>query len=238
MDANSSWSASECLQVLDPVSTATLISGSVHFGFQDVFQTSLTAESLTDEVYAVAFTSILGLSALLLCAARYWSDDPIFPKKILKLPCFQCPDYDSVLTNAENVHEIGPIKTRNTAPEPLEGWRLRMGALQGVILLVLIAVHAAISVSDGPTLLRIMFIVYWVRSIIALMLNNRALHLPTTHFVSFRHFTADLCITPYVSSEFFHYCITSMWIFSRACSWNRKFHSYSLQKPLIGDSSQ
>lgn len=143
----------------------------VHYGFHDLFlQGPEAPESLTDEVYVVVFTSALGLSALQLCAARYWSNDPIFPKETLKLPRFRCQDYESVPSHRENGHDISHTKARNTALEPLEGWRLRMGVLQGIILLALVAIHAVILVSDGPTSLRIVFVVYWVRAVIAMML--------------------------------------------------------------------
>jgi len=117
--------------------------------------------TVTDKTYAAIFVSALGISVLLLCVSYYISRDPVFPKDTLKLPRFRNRDYHSVAQHAENGNGV-EIKERKRTPEPFKGWRFRMGVLLNFVLIALVVVHTIILDLSGPTLLRIVFIVYWV----------------------------------------------------------------------------
>src|SRR5437762_911939 len=49
--------------------------------------------------------------------------------------------------------------------------RLRMSVLQSLVLLSLVAIHSVILVTDGPTFLRVVFVVYWVWQLFLRMLT-------------------------------------------------------------------
>jgi hypothetical protein len=124
------------------------------------------ATSVTDKTYAIVFITALGLSALVLCISWFMSRDPIFAKDFLKLPRFQHWDYETVSSHAENGNGIDHNNKRNAMPERLIGWRLRLGVLQSLVLLSLVTVHTVILVTDCPTFLRIVFVVYWVYELV------------------------------------------------------------------------
>jgi len=117
---------------------------------------------MTDKTYAIVFTSALGLSALSLFSSWFVSRDPIFAKDALKLPRFRPRGYESILTHTENGNGVVHGKKENAVPERLTGWRLRLGVLQSLVLMSLVAIHTVILVTDGVTFLRIVFVVYWV----------------------------------------------------------------------------
>lgn len=145
------------------------VSRTPHYGFMSFLSESFVADtSIADRTYAIVLISALGVSTLMLFAAWYTSRDPIFAKDLIKLPRFRHRDYNSIPRHAENGNGIdhGEVK-RNVTPERLTGWRLRLGVLLSLVSLSLVAVHAVILVTSGPTLLRIVFVVYWVYPLIA-----------------------------------------------------------------------
>jgi len=56
------------------------------------------------------------------------------------------------------VHEVPQLKQ----PEPLQGWRMRMGVLQVAVLLALVASHVVLLLIKGPSFLGLVLIAYWV----------------------------------------------------------------------------
>jgi hypothetical protein len=140
------------------------ISRPVHYGLLDLFSESLSVTTGGDKIYAIVFITALGLSALALCLSLLISNDPIFAKDVPKLRRFRHRDYETVASHAENGNGIHHKK--NAVPERLTGWRLRLGVLQSLVLLSLVIIHTVILVTDGPTFLRIIFVVYWVYQLI------------------------------------------------------------------------
>jgi hypothetical protein len=106
----------------------------------------------------------LGLSVVILLASRLLSGDPIFTKEALKLPRFRVREYEALPTHVQNGNGIGHAeeKQETKTVEPLVGWRLRMGIAHTAVIAGLLAIHVVILISDGPTALRITFVVYWV----------------------------------------------------------------------------
>jgi hypothetical protein len=118
---------------------------------------------MTDKAYAIVLISALGISVLMLCLSWYYSGDPIFAKDAIKLPRFRHRSYDSIPIHAENGNGFDHRKIKeNVVPEQLVGWRLRLGLLQNLMLLSLVIIHVLILVTSGPTVLRIVFVAYWV----------------------------------------------------------------------------
>jgi hypothetical protein len=118
---------------------------------------------MTDKAYAIVLISALGISVLMLCVLWYYSGDPIFAKDAIKLPRFRHRSYDSIPTHAENGNGFDHRKRKESiVPERLVGWRLRLGLLQSLVLLSLVIIHTLILVTSAPTVLRIVFVVYWV----------------------------------------------------------------------------
>ena len=154
--------------------------------------------TVADKSYAGVFISALGISILILCASYYLSRDPIFPKDTLKLPRFRHRHYyDSVAQHAENGNGV-EIKERKKTPEPLKGWRFRMGILLNMVLIALVIVHTIILDLSGPTLLRIVFIVYWVYLPNWVNSEYRALFWRTIPSGSFLPSIVDRCTTWFV----------------------------------------
>ena len=124
---------------------------------------SLEAKAtVTDKTYAGILVSALVVSVLILCTSYYVSRDPIFSKEAFKFPLFLLHRrYDSLPQHAQNGNGVHH-KEKKRNPEPLKGWRFRMGVLLNLVLVALVVVHALILVFSGPTLLRIVFIMYWV----------------------------------------------------------------------------
>jgi len=81
-------------------------------------------------------------------------------KQAIKLPTFRFRPYDSLPTENGNGIDHGDIP--KAAPEPLVGWRYRLGILQNAVLLALVFVHTLILLTLGLQFLRIVFIAYWV----------------------------------------------------------------------------
>jgi hypothetical protein len=123
-----------------------------------------TQPSLADTTYAILLISALGLSVLILLASRLLSGDPIFTKETLKLPRFRVREYEALPTHVQNGNGIGHAEEMQETKtvEPLVGWRLRMGIAHTAVIAGLLAIHVVILISDGPTALRITFVVYWV----------------------------------------------------------------------------
>jgi hypothetical protein len=164
-------------------------------GLHDLFLNSALAKPpVTDLTYAIIFLSALALSAFALCLTWYLSGQPFFANEALKLPRFRFRNYDSLPTEVANGNGIDHGQSQNIAPEPLTGWRYRMGVFQNAVLLALIFVHALILVTDGPDFLRIVFIAYWViyRSIVV---DFRVSPLDTIPFVFCPRCIGDLCTT-------------------------------------------
>ena len=128
---------------------------------QSVIDSFEAKTTVTDKTYAGIFTFALAISLVILCTSYYVSRDPIFPEETLKLPRFRHRDYDSLAQHAENGNGVDR-KERKKTPEPLKGWRFRMGVLLNFVLIALVVVHTIILDFSGPTVLRIVFIVYWV----------------------------------------------------------------------------
>ena len=133
-----------------------------HIGFiQSVIDSFDAKTNVTDKTYAGIFIFSLAFSLVILCTSHYVSRDPIFPKETLKLPRFRHRDYDSLDQHAQNGNGVDH-KERKRTPEALKGWRFRMGVLLNFVLIALVVVHTIILDLSGPTVLRIVFIVYWV----------------------------------------------------------------------------
>lgn len=116
--------------------------------------------SKIDPIYAIVLCAVLGVAAIVLCFTRYQSGSPFFAKQAIKLPIFRFRPYDSLPT--ENGNGVDHEDIPKVNPEPLVGWRYRLGILQNAVLLALIFVHALILLTVGVQLLRIVFIAYWV----------------------------------------------------------------------------
>ena len=123
-----------------------------------------TAElSITDKAYAIVFIIALAVSILILGISRYVSGDVLLAKDVVKVPRFRVRQYEVLPTHVENGNGIGHSETKRKWLEPYTGWRWRMGVLLELVLIALVALHAFILVTEGLNILRIMFIVYWVR---------------------------------------------------------------------------
>jgi hypothetical protein len=122
----------------------------------------LSESSITDRTYAISFTAVLGLSLLALGVTRYISQDPIFTRNaVFKRAPYAHEGLEPLLANGHS--ENGSIADRKTPhPEPLKGWRLRMGIFQGCFLLALVVAHSAILGLNGTSVLQLVFITYWV----------------------------------------------------------------------------
>ena len=127
-----------------------------------IFESSLPELSTTDTAYAIVLISVVGLSVLLLSVLRFVSGDPIFSKPLFKLVGFRYQNYDSLPTHIENGNGVDHRDAKVFAPEPLNGWRLRMGILQSLVLLALLIVHAVIFATSRANMLGIVLIVFWV----------------------------------------------------------------------------
>jgi hypothetical protein len=117
--------------------------------------------SVADEVYAGVLLVAVGLSLLVLLVLRFVSKAPLFPEDVLKIPRFRSNGYDELPTVVEN-GSVGQKEKPSFALEPLKGWRRRLGILQEAVLISLVVLHALTLVLNGATLLRIVFVVYWV----------------------------------------------------------------------------
>jgi len=120
----------------------------------------LKYSSKIDTIYAIVLCVVLGVAAIALCFTRYQTGNPFFAKQAIKLPIFRFRPYDSLPT--ENGNGVDHDDVPKVTPEPLVGWRYRLGILQNAVLLALIFVHALILLTAGVQLLRIVFIAYWV----------------------------------------------------------------------------
>jgi hypothetical protein len=120
--------------------------------------------SLADKTYTILLICALGLSAIILLTARLLSGDPVFSKETIKLPRFRVREYEALPTHIQNGNGIGHVegKQETKTVEPLLGWRLGMGIAHTAVIAGLLAIHVVILISDGPTTLRIAFVVYWV----------------------------------------------------------------------------
>ena len=116
--------------------------------------------SKIDTIYAIVLCAVLGVAAIALCFTRYQSGSPFLAKHFIKLPTFRFRPYDSL--PSENGNGVDHDDVPKVTPEPLVGWRYRLGILQNSVLLALIFVHALILLTIGVQLLQIMFIAYWV----------------------------------------------------------------------------
>jgi len=153
------------------------ISRPLHREFHEYWHASLLPKpSLTDKAYAIVFLGALGLSVLILFLSWYVSRNPVFPKEVIALPRFRHVGYESLPTHAENGNGVDHERKESKAlvPEKLKGWRLRLGLFQSAVLAALLAVYAIILVTVGPTLLRIVFIAYWVPLLFCTMLTKGA----------------------------------------------------------------
>lgn len=101
---------------------------------------------------------------MILVLSRIISGKPIFEKeKTIKLPRFRVREYDSLPTHVQNGNGIRHANEKTfREPEPLKGWRLRMGIAHTAVIASLVAIHVVIVITDGFTPLRIAFVVYWV----------------------------------------------------------------------------
>jgi hypothetical protein len=100
---------------------------------------------------------VLGLSLLGLFVTWFQCKDPILPtKSFLKLPQYHRIGDGS--NGVNGVHEVPQLKK----PEPLQGWRMRMGVLQVTVLLALVASHVVLLQINGPSFLGFVLIAYWV----------------------------------------------------------------------------
>ena len=153
-----------------------------HVGFvKSVIDSFATRATVTDKTYATIFIAALAASVLILCTSYSISRDPIFPKNTLKLPRFRRRGYDLLAQFSENGNGVAR-KDRKTNPEPLKGWRFRMGLLLNFVLIALVAIHTVILVFSGPTLLRIVFVVYWVATFNVLDTDEQGLVLAYNSF--------------------------------------------------------
>jgi hypothetical protein len=135
-----------------------------HYNLDGLYlQVSSIVSSTSDRVYAIVFIAALGLSVLGLGLTWYLSGDPLFAKQVIRLPRFRFREYESLPTFANGNANGVNRDEKSSALEELKGWRLRMGVLQGAVLLALTIVHTVILLQDGANFLRIVFIVYWVR---------------------------------------------------------------------------
>jgi hypothetical protein len=154
-------------------SILTLISRPLSPGLHGLFLTSRLAKPVaTDTIYAIIFLSALGLSVIGICLTWYLSGQPILASEALKLPRFRFRAYDSLPTHVGNGNGIDHEEVKNITPEPLTGWRYRMGVLQNAVLLALVFVHVLILITAGPTFLRIVFIAYWVLSFLSVLISG------------------------------------------------------------------
>jgi hypothetical protein len=168
-----------------------------------VLDTLKTKSSITDFAYAITFICLLGLSAIGLLLNWYRCKDPIFPKETIKLPRFRFHNYDSLPTHVENGNGVGHKKQKIVRIEPLKGWRMRMGVLHTAVLLALTIVHTLILIADGPSFLRIVFIVYWVFTFSS-DAYIRAFCSLTWHSAHFRLHIEGLCTARCAFWGFFH----------------------------------
>lgn len=133
----------------------------LHPGTANLFLTSpIIVSSKTDTIYAIVLCAVLGVAALVLCFTRYRSGNPFLAKQAIKLPTFRFRPYDSLPT--ENGAGVDHGDSPKVTPEPLVGWRYRLGILQNAVLVGLVFVHALILLTVGPQFLRIVLIGYWV----------------------------------------------------------------------------
>jgi hypothetical protein len=136
-----------------------------------------------DKAYFILLTCALGLSVGILFLSRILSGDPIVRKETIKLQRLRLlGEYESLPTHVQNGngthvqngngigHAYNNKKTKS--PEPLAGWRLRMGILHTAVIASLVAIHVVILITDGVTPLRIAFVVYWVLIFRALVLTS------------------------------------------------------------------
>jgi len=158
----------EALQTVfryDPLNCGITVSRPAHYRVDTFFfQLSATAElSITDKAYAIVFIIGLAVSILILGISRYVSGDALLAKDVVKVPRFRVRQYEVLPTHVENGNGIAHSETKRKWLEPYTGWRWRMGVLLELVLIALVALHAFILVTEGLNILRIMFIVYWVR---------------------------------------------------------------------------
>lgn len=114
-------------------------------------------------VYAIILLTALGISLGSLVTIRLCSYDPIFAREKVRLPRFRNREYESLAPHEDNANGVSHDKLI-VIPEEFKGWRLLMGVLLGTVLLALVIVHTLILITNGSSLLRIVFIVYWVSS--------------------------------------------------------------------------
>jgi len=136
-----------------------------HFSWGSLANTTTAAESsLANKTYSILLLSALGLSVAILLLSWIISGDPVFGKEATQSPrTFRIHEYESLPTHIQNGNGIGHAKEKKgKSPEPLLGWRLRMGILHAAVVAGLVAIHVAILITDGVRTLRLMFFIYWV----------------------------------------------------------------------------
>ena len=136
----------------------------LNYGFHNFISNLLIIDApCTELVYAVIILTALGVSLGSLVTIRLRSHDPIFAKEKVKLSRFRNGEYESLAPHEENANGVSHDRLA-VIPEEFKGWRLAMGVLLGIVLIALVIVHTLILITNGPSLLRIVFIVYWVCS--------------------------------------------------------------------------
>jgi len=138
------------------------VSHSLHSLYLDG-QTLKVNLSNTDRIWAIALLSILGASVLGLFITWLRYRDPIFASESI----FKLPRYHQIgeTSNGFNgLHDLSEPKL----PEPLQGWRLRLGILQLGVLIALLSSYIAFLLLNGPTFLNIVLTAYWVLLFVAM----------------------------------------------------------------------
>lgn len=172
-------------------------SGPIQYGFKKV-----TVESIIDKTYAIVLASALCSSLLVIWLSDFVSRDPVIAKDAIKPPRFRLRERNGLETYIENENGVD-YKKKNATPEQLIGWRLRLGVIQSVVLFGLLSIHSFILVTEAYSVLRGVFVVYWVRPD-GTKANQRALSSFTIHLVFFQLYTGDYCTTSCALWELFH----------------------------------
>lgn len=166
-------------------------------------------------MYAIVFTVAISLSLSSFCVIRLVSGHPICSNNLFKFP--QHRNYEILPTQAETNIDT-EVELKSIDVEPFSGWRFRAGFLLNIVFLALLTIHTIITLENGATLLRIVFIVYWVCSCLFTS-NQRELHYYTTAFVLFRHLTDGFSTIPLLLSASFPSSTIFMSIFFPYSTW-------------------